>query len=75
MRTVYTKNRKINMSGGSVLLSKGGPGDASSYESPEEYNSITGRGLWLGLYAGSGLDNLKQLKTKSLSVKPRNIKF
>ena len=63
------------MSGGSVLLSKGGPGAASSYESPEEYNSVTGRGLGLGLFAGSGLNNLKSLNPKSLSVKPKNIKF
>ena len=75
MRTVYTKRRKINMSGRSVLLSKGGPGAAYSYESPEEYSSVTGGGLGLGLYAGSGLSNLKQLNPKSLSVKPRNIKI
>jgi hypothetical protein len=63
------------MSGGSILLSKGGAGSASSYDSPEEYKAITGKGLGLGLYAGGGLTNLKQLAPKSLSVKPKNIKW
>ena len=35
---------------------------------------MVGRGLGLGLYAGAGLTNLKQLAPKSLSAKPRNIK-
>ena len=75
MRIVFTKQRKFKMKGGSILLSKGGPGEASSYESPEDYHSTTGRGLGLGLYAGAGLTNLKQLAPKSLSAKPRNIKW
>ena len=75
MRMIFTKARKFKMSGGSILLSKGGPGAASSYESADDYHSTTGRGLGLGLYAGAGLTNLKQLVPKSLSVKPRNIKW
>ena len=75
MRIVFTKQRKFKMKGGSILLSKGGPGAASSYESAEDYHSTTGRGLGLGLYAGAGLTNLKQLAPKSLSAKPRNIKW
>ena len=80
MRIIYTKARKLNMSGGSILLSRGGPGGASSYESAEDYHSTTGRGLGLGvgglgLYAGGSLTNLKQLNPKSLSVKPKNISF
>ena len=75
MRIIYTKARKLNMSGGSILLSRGGAGDASSYNSAEDYHSTTGRGLGLGLYAGGSLTNLKQLNPKSLSVKPKNISF
>ena len=63
------------MKGGSILLSRGGPGAGSSYESAEEYKAITGKGLGLGLYAGCSLSNLQQLKPKSLSQKPKNISF
>ena len=69
------KGRKIMMQGGSILLSRGGPGAGSSYESAEEYKAITGKGLGLGLYAGGSLSNLQQLKPKSLSQKPKNISF
>ena len=75
MRTLHMKGRKIMMQGGSILLSRGGPGAGSSYDSPEEYKSITGQGLGLGLYAGGSLSNLQQLKPKSLSQKPKNISF
>ena len=75
MRKLYTKSRKMNMFGGSILLSRGGPEAASSYESVDDYHSTTGRGLGLGLYAGGSLTNMKQLNPKSLSVKPKNIKF
>lgn len=75
MRTLYMKGRKLMMRGGSILLSRGGPGSASNYESPEEYHIITGRGLGLGLFAGGALTGLKQLNPKSMSVKPKNIKF
>lgn len=75
MRTLHMKGRKIMMQGGSILLSRGGPGAGSSYDSPEEYKAITGKGLGLGLYAGGSLSNLQQLKPKSLSQKPKNISF
>ena len=75
MRTLHMKGRKIMMQGGSILLSRGGPGAGSSYESAEEYKAITGKGLGLGLYAGGSLSNLQQLKPKSLSQKPKNISF
>ena len=75
MRKIFTKQRKFKMRGGSILLSRGGPEAASSYQSAEDYHSTTGRGLGLGLYAGAGLTNLKQLAPKSLSAKPRNIKW
>lgn len=75
MRVLHTKNLKLKMRGGSILLSKGGAGGGSSYESPEEYNEITGRGLGLGLYAGGALTGLKSLNPKSMTVKPKNIKF
>ena len=54
--------------GGSILLSKGGPGVGSSYDSVEEYKKITGTGM---------LGN----KLRSLIVKPvgnpmkKNIRF
>ena len=63
------------MRGGSILLSRGGAGGASSYESEQEYKDITGKGLGLGLFAGSGLSGLKQLNPKSMSIKPKNIRF
>lgn len=75
MRTLHMKGRKLMMQGGSILLSRGGPGAGSSYESAEEYKAITGKGLGLGLYAGGSLSNLQQLKPKSLSQKPKNISF
>ena len=80
MRTLHMKGRKLMMQGGSILLSRGGPGAGSSYDSPEEYKSITGKGLGmgvggLGLFAGGSLSNLQQLKPKSLSQKPKNISF
>lgn len=57
---------------GSVLLDKGGPGTGSSYESPEEYEQITGqRGL-----SGNGLSGaLSKIMVKPLSRKPGNISF
>jgi len=60
--------RKQSAVGGSILLSKGGPGVGSSYDSVEEYKKITGTGV---------LGN----KLRSLIVKPvgapikKNIKF
>ena len=74
-KILYTKGRKLVMRGGNVLLSRGGPGAGSSYDSPEEYKDITGRGLGLGLFAGNGLSALKSIQPKSMSKKPTNIKF
>jgi hypothetical protein len=60
--------RKQSAVGGSILLSKGGPGVGSSYDSVEEYKKITGTGM---------LGN----KLRSLIVKPvgapmkKNIRF
>jgi len=66
------KNRMIlrrqSAVGGSILLSKGGPGVGSSYDSLEEYKRVTGTGV---------LGN----KLRSLIVKPvggpmkKNIRF
>lgn len=64
MRTLHTKGFKLKMHGGSILLSRGGAGGASSYESPDEYSAITGKGLGLGLFAGGSLTGLKQLNPK-----------
>ena len=58
---------------GSVLLNKCGPGAGSSYESPEEYEQITGQ---RGLERGSGLSGaLSKLMVRPLSRKPGNISF
>ena len=61
------------MTGGSILLNKGGPGVGSSYDSVEEYKRVTGTGM-----CGSG--SILSNKLKSLVVKPikeakKNIKF
>ena len=68
---------------GSVLLSKGGPGSASSYESTDDYLNTTGRTLGKGLGCGLGLGmNRSGLNSKleSLSMLPKqpkskNIRF
>lgn len=61
---------------GSVLLSQGGPGAGSSYDSPESYEEITGVRL---PKAGAGLGLNKKLSAilvKPLSRKPAgNIAF
>ena len=75
MRVLHTNGLKLKMRGGSLLLSKGGPGGASSYDSPEQYGEITGKGLGLGLFAGGALTGLKSLNPKSMSIKPKNISF
>ena len=75
MRTLHTNGLKLKMRGGSLLLSRGGPGGASSYDSPEDYHNITGKGLGLGLFAGGSLTGLKQLNPKPMSIKPKNISF
>ena len=75
MGVLHTKGLKLKMRGGSILLSKGGAGAGSSYDNEQEYHDITGKGLGLGLFAGGSLTGLKQLNPKSLTVKPKNIKF
>lgn len=70
---------------GSVLLSKGGPGSASSYESTDDYLDTTGRtlgkGLGLGLGCGLGMNRSGlNSKLESLSMLPKqpkskNIRF
>ena len=75
MRTLHTKGLKLKMRGGSLLLSRGGAGAGSSYESEQEYHDITGKGLGLGLFAGGALTGLKSLNPKSMSIKPKNISF
>lgn len=67
-RTRSFKQRIIH--GGSFLLSKGGPGDASSYSSPQEYRAITGKGM-----SGCGFDALQNLEIRSKGKKPKNIQF
>lgn len=54
---------------GSVLLSQGGPGAGSSYDSPESYEEITGVQL---PKAGAGLGLNKKLS--AIMVKPLNRK-
>jgi len=58
---------------GAVLLSMGGPGGASSYDTPTQYADMTGRGMCGrgGLGESSALANLKVSKMK----KPKNINF
>lgn len=59
---------------GSVLLSKGGPGVGSSYESPEAYEAITGVKIGSGL--GGGLnEKLAKLMVKPITSKRPNISF
>lgn len=68
-------HRKKLMEGrgmGSVLLSKGGAGGGSSYESIDAYMDITGNNP----ARGSGLgEKLHKLIVKPLTKKPQNIKF
>lgn len=68
---------------GSVILSRGGPGSASSYESVDDYVETTGRqlgsglgcGLGLGLGMKSGADRRGlNRKLESLSVAPKKLK-
>jgi len=59
---------------GSILLSKGGPGVGSSYESPESYESITGQQIGKGLSVGL-TNKLSKLMVKPLANKKPNISF
>lgn len=57
--------------GGGVLLQKGGPGGASSYDSEGQYHSITGMGLGMGLGGCGALSSLQP----RMGRKPKNIRF
>ena len=63
---------------GAVLLSAGGPGSASSYDTPVQYAETIGRGLMSGRGSGglgesSALANLK-VSGRGMK-KPKNINF
>ena len=80
MRSVYRggrvmqKNRLYGMGFGSVLLNKGGTGSASSYDSPEAYEAITG--VKIGSGQGAGLnEKLAKLMVKPITHKRPNISF
>jgi hypothetical protein len=59
---------KLGMSGGSLLLRRGGAGEGSSYDSPEQYREITGMGMGMS-------SALRNLEPKSIGRKVRNIRF
>ena len=72
-KTMKGKLLTRKMTGGSILLQKGGPGVGSSYDSVEEYKAITGTGM-------CGTGSILSSKLRSLVVKPikeakKNIKF
>ena len=68
---IHGQNRVVGAGMGSVLLSKGGPGGGSSYNSVDDYEATTGREV-----VGSGLDEkLSKLIVKPLTKKPHNIRF
>lgn len=87
MRLIYLSNMpSINMSMnkrkrqgrgmGSVLLSRGGPGGASSYSSVEDYLETTNNRLGNGIFpmgAGMNTSGLKK-RLESLSIAPKNNK-
>ena len=62
---------------GAVLLQKGGPGGASSYDSPTQYAEMTGRGMGCGVSGLGGMRELADLKINRGSGmrKPKNINF
>jgi hypothetical protein len=62
---------------GAVLLSMGGPGGASSYDSPLQYAETTGRGMGRGVSGLGGMAELADLKIHRGSGmrKPKNINF
>ena len=88
MRLIYLPNMpNVNMPSkivrqgrgmGSVLLSTGGPGSGSSYESEPEYEATTGRtlgGMTMPSSRGNGLGYGLQKKLESLSIaKPKSRK-
>lgn len=62
---------------GAVLLQRGGPGGASSYDSPLQYAETTGRGMGRGVSGLGGMAELAELKINRGSGmrKPKNINF
>jgi hypothetical protein len=62
---------------GAVLLQAGGPGGASSYDSPTQYAEMTGRGMGRGVSGLGGMRELADLKISRGSGmrKPKNINF
>jgi hypothetical protein len=62
---------------GAVLLQMGGPGGASSYDSPLQYAETTGRGMGRGVSGLGGMPELAELKINRGSGmrKPKNINF
>jgi hypothetical protein len=62
---------------GAVLLNRGGPGGASSYDSPLQYAETTGRGMGRGVSGLGGMRELADLKIHRGSgmKKPKNINF
>jgi hypothetical protein len=62
---------------GAVLLQTGGPGGASSYDSPLQYAETTGRGMGRGVSGLGGMAELANLKiNRGYGMKkPKNINF
>jgi len=71
------QTRGMKGCGGSVLLQTGGPGGASSYDSPLQYAETTGRGMGRGVSGLGGMRELADLKIHRGSgmKKPKNINF
>jgi hypothetical protein len=71
------QTRGMKGSGGAVLLQMGGPGGASSYDSPLQYAETTGRGMGRGVSGLGGMKELADLKINRGSgmKKPKNINF
>lgn len=71
------QTRGMKGCGGSVLLQTGGPGGASSYDSPLQYAETTGRGMGRGVSGLGGMRELADLKINRGSgmKKPKNINF
>lgn len=71
------QTRGMKGGGGSVLLQMGGPGGASSYDSPTQYAEMTGRGMGCGVSGLGGMRELADLKISRGSGmrKPKNINF
>lgn len=71
------QTRGMKGCGGDVLLQMGGPGGASSYDSPLQYAETTGRGMGRGVSGLGGMAELAELKINRGSGmrKPKNINF